>query len=321
MVAYTGANAHVEYGWETTFGTAVDGTIPFGHAVKVSTLERSNNSEVFWGLGSVEACNSVVKKYAGTFSIEFILGNAYWLRALTGVTSTDTGSDPYVHTFIANAGDLTANTQSITINYGVELGTTDHSSQLEGCLVNSMNLSASAGEPVRVTLEGSFANESTGTTAGSLINDTYCQPMTFAHGTLELPDATPLACVQSVEISITRNAQAEVGIGSRFANAPFVTNTEIEITAELLFNDVTLLQSFFGGTDPASTVAESTLDLTFNNGLLTDELRELQLTFGGLVFDSFTLPLDPNEALKQTLTLKARTITKAVYKDDTAVAL
>ena len=314
MTGFSGANAQVSYGWETTFGTAVEGTIPFGHAVKLSTLERSNNTEINYGLGSVEGCSSVVKNYSGTFSVDFILGNAYWLRALTGVTATDSGSEPYVHTFIDAAGELSANVQSITIEYGIELGTTDHSSQLRGCQVNSMTMSISQGEPVRITLEGSFVSETAGTDAGTLVNDTYSAPMTFAHGTLELPDSTELACVQSAEISITRNAQAETGLGSRYANAPFVTNTEIEITAELMFSDVTLYTLF-------TTAEETTLTLVLNNGLADEDERELELSFGGVIPDSFSLPLDPNEAIKQTITLKARTITKAIYKDATAVSL
>jgi len=86
----SGALSSVHYGYEKYFnsdaGAAVDwaGTYKtlsstaiytFGHGVKISNLERANNIENIWGLGSRSATVNLEKQFSGSFSVDCILSN------------------------------------------------------------------------------------------------------------------------------------------------------------------------------------------------------------------------------------------------------
>ena len=82
----SGYASYVNYGYEATYGTAVSGTRTFGHGVKI-THNRKNNLERIYGLGNRNMTANVAKQYEGTASIEFVMSNGSFLRALLGEVS------------------------------------------------------------------------------------------------------------------------------------------------------------------------------------------------------------------------------------------
>ncbi|MFW6130753.1 MAG: hypothetical protein ACOC56_06155 [Atribacterota bacterium] len=87
--------------WTNSVGdhTESDETyVPFGQGVDIS-IERNNNAERVYGVGSRNATASVNKQYAGTATINGTLSNAYWLLGVLGA-NTDGGSEgEYTHTY------------------------------------------------------------------------------------------------------------------------------------------------------------------------------------------------------------------------------
>lgn len=319
-MAISGTSSRAKYGWEGTFGGGASSTnLPFGHDLKLSTLERRNNVEQFWGLGNTEAESSIVKQYEGSWSADFVLGNAYWLRSLFGVTPTISGAGPHVHIYSTAAGSITSAVNSICIEYQDDLST-NHSSQLLGCVINTATLSMTNGEAVKVTLEGNYANELAGTSLTTLVSDTYSAPMTFQQASIELPDGTTLTKARSCEVRFSKNTEMYNTLGSRFASAAVSKNFDIEITATVLFENVNLLERFFGGTSPAASITATTFDVVINNNDTGTSERELHLTFGGVYIDTHSMPHDVQAGIEETITMKARTVTGATYTDNTTPA-
>jgi hypothetical protein len=321
MACIGGGNVYAKYGWESAYSTVAT-TIDkaFGHDVKISTLERRNNVEQFWDVGNAEAKSQIVKQYEGSWTADFVLGNAYWLRALTGITPTDAGSGPYTHTYVTGAGDLEGALQSMSIEYGADLAT-DHVSKLRGALINSMTMNLNQSDPVRVSLEGPFATETTSSTLSTEAYDTYADSFSFQMASIELPNGTTLGKSRSCDITWTNNVETFYALGSRFPACAILKNLEFDITASVMFENTTLLEAFYGSTAPNATVAETTFDVVINNGGTTTAERELHLTFGGVLIDTESLsPLDTREAVVENLTMKARNVTSLVYTDNTATA-
>lgn len=324
----SGAMSYAIYGYETTYATQASTiTAPFGHELKISTLSKKNNMETLWGLGSNTASKIVAKHYEGAFTADFVLGKGYWLKSITGTTRTTTGAGPYVHYYVDTAnenggGAITlANTVSPFTVQNAHNQDTDLRNFLLGCTVNSTTLSASVGELVRVSMECNYANETTDSTLGSNILDTYADPFAFQYGTLELPTSTTIARVQSVELSWNRNVEQIRGLGSRFATKAPAKQFEASAKVNLTFENDDMLDLFYGAaTAPSTTsVAETaTMRLFFSNGGATTALRSLDLQFAGIQLDELGLPQDVKEITKQDITMPIRQWTLAKYTDNTA---
>ena len=91
----SGAQVSLLYGWEYyfdsltnawlgTYGTAGTANKVFGHGQKISSLERNNNIETIWGLGSRTAMVQLEKQFTGSFSVEFLMSNPYFFRYVLG---------------------------------------------------------------------------------------------------------------------------------------------------------------------------------------------------------------------------------------------
>ena len=87
-----GWGAYCNYGFESSYGTAVTGTRVFGHGTKL-TISRKNNLEPIWELGNRNAQTTAAKKYEGTGTLDFNLSNASFFRAVLGEVA-DAGGGP-----------------------------------------------------------------------------------------------------------------------------------------------------------------------------------------------------------------------------------
>ncbi len=304
-------------GWAVAVAshTASDETrVPFGQGVEV-TMARNNNAERIWGVGARNATATVNKQYGGTMTISGVLSNAYWLLGVLGANSDGGTTGAYTHTY--SEADILP---SFTTDLGFEIGTTDFESSVIGCVINTCTISAAVNEAIKFSLECSFRYENLGTTKSSDIPDV--EPVfTFAHGSIEMPDGTDLAALQSFELTINNNAEPVYGIGSRFMTAVVAKNREYNFTLTAAFNDYTdLLTYFMDGTNSASVPAagsnaETTLELTFTN----DDGDILDIDLTGVVLTEETLPQNVSEVVKEDVTGWARGC-GAVYTNDVQAA-
>ncbi len=291
-----------KYGWETTFGT-VAGTIDktLGQGIKITTLQRKNNIESVFTLGSRNAQELVPEKYEGLLGLEFALANPWFLRAVFG-TVTSTGTNPTTHTFtesdtipsISFENDVDSDTPSVA--------------KLLGCKVEACTITCAIGEIARVKLDLPFANETHGSSTSAQVAETF-ELYTFAYGSLELPDGTTLADVQNVEVAIKNKTEPIFGLGSRFAQQMPVKEREYTAKATLAFEaSANLLTKLYGGSSgPVANPAETaTMELVFDNGLTSANQRQISMVFTGVQLDDHNMPQDPTTVLMEDASLIMR---------------
>ncbi|KKL99895.1 hypothetical protein LCGC14_1809890, partial [marine sediment metagenome] len=146
---------------------------------------------------------------------------------------------------------------------------------------------------------------------------------TFAHGSIEMPDGTSIAAVQSFELSIVNNTEPVYGVGSRFMTAVVAKNREYNFSMTAAFLDHTdLLTYFMNGTNSAtaphagSGTEIATLELTFTN----DDGDILDINLTGVHLTEETLPQNVNEVVKEDVTGWARACTNIIYTNDIQTA-
>jgi len=289
--------------------------MPFGQGVDIS-VARNNNAERIYGIGARNATATINKQYAGTATINGSLSNAYWMLGVLGANA-DGGTDPYTHTY-TEANQII----SFTTNTSFELGTTDVGIALIGCRVNTCTISAAINEALKFTLECPYRYETLGTTA--LGNNPDIEPVfTFAHGSIEMPDGTSIAAVQSFELTINNNLESVYGIGSRFMTANVAKKREYNFSMTAAFNDHTdLLTYFLNGTASATAPTSgsgteiATLQLTFTN----DDGDILDINLTGVKLNEETLPQNASEVVKEDVTGWARACTNIIYTNDIELA-
>jgi hypothetical protein len=321
----SGAKSTVSYAYENpaqwanaaASHTASDETyVPFGQGVDIS-VSRNNNSERIVGVGARNATASIHKQYSGTATINGVVSNAWWLLGALGENTDGGVSGAYTHTYV-EADSL----PSFTIKTSMELGTTDSTNNLLGCRINTLSLSAAVNEALKFSIEAPYRYETMNTTFVSNVADT--EPVfTFAHGSIELPDGTVIAAVQSVELTINNNLETVYGVGSRFMADNVAKNREYNFNITAAFNDQTkLLTKFLNGTgtatapDSGSGTEIATMELTFTN----DDGDILDINLTGVTLNEETLPQNVNEVIKENVTGWARGCTNVIYTNDVQTA-
>jgi len=290
--------------------------MPFGHGVEV-TVSRNNNAERIYGVGNRNASATINKQYGGSFTVNGALSNAYWLLGVLGANSDAGTSGAYTHTY-TEANIL----PSFTMKTGFELGTTDFLTALIGCVINNCTISAAVNEALKFSLEGTFRYENLSTT--NISDNLDIEPIfTFAHGSIEMPDGTDIAAVQSFELTIVNTAEGIYGVGSRFMSKVVAKNREYNFSMTAAFNDYTdLLTYFMNGTGVATAPSSgsgteiATLELTFTN----DDGDILDINLTGVHLNEETLPQSVNEIIKEDVTGWARACTNIIYTNDVQTA-
>ncbi len=296
----------VNFGWETAFGTvSTELDKVFGQGTRLSTLQRKNNVESVYGLGSRNATKLVPKNFEGLATVEFALSNPWFFRAVMGTVSS-TGTAPATHTF-AEANTI----PSISVENNITIDTVSKA-HLLGAKVNQCTISASVNEIARVRLDLIYSDEAHATSAGTYVAPTF-EVFTFAHGSFELPNGTTIAEVQSAEVVITNNAQMVYGAGNRRGSQCVVKNREYSARVSAAFEDATKgLHLLYGqATGPLTNTvpAESAdLELTFTNSLTGANKRAITMTFTGAHLDEHNLPQDPTALIIEDQAIKMRSL-------------
>jgi len=317
-----GASVRVSYGWETTFGT-VSGSVnkAFGQGVKLNTFDIDNNVDYIYGLGNQDAQKSVCKEFKGTWGVEFALSDPWWLRSILGGAPADAGAAPYTHTYNSSTGISNAMTSLSTV-VGFDLDT-DSNQTLLGCIVNSMTLTASVGEYVKVSLEGTFANLDKDTTLDALVNPVE-DPFSFGAASFEQPNATTIADIQSIDMTWNRNPKQIYGLGSRIQQKSVPTQREWNIKVTATYeNDNQFWDAALGSTTaPAAIPAEvATAELTISNGEAGSSTRSYVFLFANVRVEKGTITAVTDDVVKQDITIRARTLTSVVISNATQYAL
>ena len=247
MVVYTGGSSSVFYDYETTFGTAVATDKPFGLNQKVTSLSVNTNRMNFMKLGQVETNAFAFGQQSGTVGIGFVFDDTVSHNLFESIYGAD-ASTP--HIYPANLGQGNAPTtmdgRSITTEIAVQMGTDHTLRKLSGCVVNSLSLSTSIGQPVNGTIDMSFGKEVSSTLNGSgAITQQTAQtqagnPYTFAHGHFKVHNGSSLTAIgeiQECDVSWTTNSELLYGIGSHYAQSAYKKALDITGKFKASFKD------------------------------------------------------------------------------------
>jgi len=312
----TGISSYLQYGYETTFGTAASSTdIAFGHGVKITTLTRRNNYEQVNTLGNRDVTCLVPGRFEGTLTTEFFFGNSYFLKGVLDGSPVDAGSGPYTHTYTPSD-----TLPSITMENGIDLDT-DHRALLLGGKITTCTMTFEQGAPARVSLDIPYVDETINTTLdGTPATETDDCPFFFAQATLEFPTSTTIDVPGTVEIVIDNTNEIIHGLGSRIGQQTLSKKRKYSIRCTVPFEKQSdFLDQFMGSTTgPITNPAEvATLKLTLTNGEAGTDLRSVVFSFANVKIDEESLAQEPGEPIREEITLIARTLTDVVATDNT----
>jgi len=316
----------VKYDYETSFGSGGTPANAFGHGTKI-TLKRNNNQERIYGIGSRNTQQTVTKKFEGTMTIDFVLGNTYFLKAVLGAQGAAGGAGPYTHAYTE------ANTPpSITVSMSSDLGSNDMVTTYSGVVVTSCKISMAVNETVKVSLDCLYQTETTAA-SGSFADvlDTISEPMTFAMGTVTYAGQsmgnTYSGQVQNCELTINNNAEMLYGLGSRLTQQAPHKNREynFRMTYALvsIANSEDVFENMLGDTSTpfipnTGNITGVDLVLTITNGGATTALRSLVWTFTSAktFINTSSMVFDANEVLKDDIDGWAESISTCVGTDN-----
>jgi len=317
----SGALSSIAIKKEATFATDPAGTYSgtFGYGTKITALERANNVNRIFGLGSRGQQVNLETIFAGSASVEYVLTNPYSFYAAIGKASTSgpDGDGLYTHTFADT--DSTSNTlPTFAIKNNIELGATDAQTVLLGAVMTNKTIACSVGEPAVVTDDFVYATETFSTTSFVAQIAETLNVYSFAHGTFSLPDGTTVANVQSAEIGIAENADIIYGLGARTGTTHVDKQREYTVRASVYMTDPAKFWRYVyaggsgtpaTGTAPTTMVEIPTLTLTFDNGGAGAAHRRISLAFTNVMMDTHSMPQDVTAPIIEDATLFPRGLT------------
>jgi peptidoglycan hydrolase-like protein with peptidoglycan-binding domain len=301
MVVFTGASTSVMYGYEDVFGSAntspANLTNTFGLNTKVSTLSLQTNRQQLNKLGQVEPTKYAYGTQAGSLSIGFVMDNSHSHKIFQSIYGLPASGSPILYPTALGQGNTQTSfaKQSFTTQIQVATGTSTHLNRtLNGCIVQSLSLATSIGEPLNCSADITFGKEQTADVAvGSAITsqrtgsgvDQGLTPYTFAHGEVKVHNGTQLTAVaeiQEFDISFAQNAELLYGLNSQTAIDAYRKVFDISGRFRATFKDKTLIQYVIDQSRAGTELIDSGVGITliFTNGskIIKIELNELSIS-------------------------------------------
>ena len=319
---YTGGSASVFYDYESTFGTAVATDKPFGLNQKVTSLSVQTNRMNFNKLGQVETTAFAFGVQSGSVGIGFVFDDNLSHNIFESIYGEDTSNEHVYPATNAQGEAMTTMTgRSITTDIAVQMGANYKLRRLTGCVVNSIGLSTSIGQPVNGTIDMSFGKEVSSTIDGSgaiTLQSAQTQagnPYTFAHGHFKVHDGsqlTEIGEIQDCDINWTTNSELLYGIGSHYAQSAYKKALDITGKFKASFKDSLMATHVL---DQAKDTSNTTMlggaadavgiELVFeNNDTAVDSLKiELE---GVAIGDYSVSGIEPVEPIFEDIAWKAK---------------
>ena len=295
MVVYTGGSAAVTYGYETAYGDGASGSLTniFGLEQKVSSFSLTNSRFNLNKLGQVEPTKFAYGQQSGTLSIGFVFDNGDSHKIFKSLYGTAGGRGtsvaPYTYPTTLGQGNVSPTITSLATQVSLQTGTsTKLVRTLKGCVVNSLNLSTSIGEPLRGSVDMTFGKEDNATvsTSGSITqqdDSTFDQatvPYTFAHGDLKVSNGTApqsVAEIQDVDITFTQNSELLYGLNQNNAIDAYRRVFDITGRFKAAWKDASLIQYVIdqvrSGQELLDTTSGVGVELVFTNGAKSIKLE------------------------------------------------
>lgn len=322
---YTGGSASVFYDYESTFNTAVATIHPFGLNQKVTSLSVQNNRLNFNKLGQVETTAFAFGQQTGNVNISFVFDDNASHNIFESIYGADTGN-PHVYPATLGQGQAmtTMSGRSITTAISVQMGTMYRKRLLTGCVVNSIGLSTSIGQPVNGSIDMSFGKELSSTldsganqnitqqTAGTQAGNPY----TFAHGHFKVHDGsslTEIGEIQDCDINWSTNSELLYGIGSHYATSSYKKALDITGKFKASFKDSLMATHVLDQAKDASNTVMLAgnntdavgIELVFENS--QNAADSLKIELSGVAIGDYSLTgIEPVEPIFEDISWKAK---------------
>ena len=330
----TGSSAYVIRNYEASFESTItnDSAMVFGFDQKLSGLEWMNNQTALGQIYTPELEAFLYGRDAGGLSIEYTMGNSYWLTSLLNnpVTEDDNGgAGPITRTWSSDPDDAAlalnstrvAKTQNLEIGFALIENTTTSNPQVRratGAVTQNLNLKTSIDNPVAITETIIWGNEdAVGSTLNSGVpSNSGFAPMNFVNSNVQLNYGTGLESlvkVQDLDFTLNRNQELLYELNDSGASDAYTKVIEMTGKVMLAFDNIDAYQAV------ADRAELTSMSITITNGQSGTDERSLTMTFGGVGLSRHGNPdIQPGEPIFQEFDYQCRTVS-AVAVDNTAI--
>ena len=312
----TGASAYVNYGYESTFGTASNAiTKSFGLKTAITGLTLNTNRQSLYKLGQVEPHKYFYGQQSGTLGLDFVLSDTTSgdvFKAIYGAPSgTGTGASNHVYGSATGSGSSkTFANQTFTTELGFAGEVGNIVRQFKGCILNGLTINAVIGDAIKCSGDVVFGKEGDATTSFSDDATENGAPFTFAHGTFSL-NGTVQGQIQEVDISFAQNGELLYELGSNTSVAGIKKTLDItgrfKVAWSTAVAHATVIAQLAGANyketwNDKNGASTPEIELHFTNGVVGNGERKITITGKGLgLTDHNVSGLEPIEAVFEEL--------------------
>ena len=261
----------------------------------------------------------------GSCSVGFVFDDSHSHKIFESIYGTPNGTNPYLYPATLAQGGTSPTTTSITTQIELQTGANAKMTRiLNGCVVNTLNISTSIGEPMNGSVDMTFGKETStavGTSgtitqqdAGSL--DQGGVPYTFAHGELKVSNGSSLVTVaeiQEFDISFAQNAELLYGLNSQTAVDAYRKVFDISGRFRATFKDDRMIQYVIDQSRVNTSASELItsgvgIELTFTGGTTgTNTGKSIKIELDDISFaDHGVSGLEPVEPVFEEINWQAK---------------
>jgi len=277
----------------------------FGKEQKANGLEFSNNQIPLGQLYSPEIECFVYGRNEGKVSMEYVLSNPWILTSVLDDPIT-TGLGPYTHTWSSDPDTNSSirDIKSLSLEIGFEGTSGNVVRTITGVVSPSLALRMSLNEPIRVTQELIWGQDSVDTSLdNSIASETKFTPYTFVNASIELPSSTEVATIQDFDLNLNTNAELLYELGD--ANSVDAYRKILEMTGKI---NLTVLNK----TNIARVLAReelASMKVTITNGLTGTNEKSIVMTFAGVGLSLHSNSgIEPGELVLENVDFQCRSV-------------
>jgi hypothetical protein len=327
MVVYTGASSSVRYGYETagSYGTTASSlTNTFGINSKVTGLSLSNTRINLNKLGQVEPTKFAYGQQAGSVSVGFVFDDSHSHKIFQSIYGSPSGTAPFLYPATLAQGGTSPTTTSLTTQIELQTGANAKLTRiLNGCVVNTLNISTSIGEPMNGSVDMTFGKESTAAVGASgtitqqsaVSLDQGGVPYTFAHGELKVSNGSSLvtvAEVQEADVSFAQNTELLYGLNSNSAIDAYRKVLDVTGRFKTAWKDSALIQYVIDQVRTGKELLDASgvgIELTFTGGTTgANTGKSIKIELDDISFaDHGVSGLEPVEPVFEEINWQAKT--------------
>lgn len=232
---------------------------PFGDRENITEPDGNNNYESIFRPFSREPSNYLEGEFTGSWGVDFIYTNPYWLSFIFGAPDVVETDGVYNLTYELSPDNPPRSAHVIEETH-YDDGSVEQNVYI-GAIVESPSVSISVGDTVDVSLSGNYSSERNYADASlsphGIIGeqpDTNFRPLHFGNANLFLDinedgNAERQGRVQQIDFNFNGTVQLEQEIGTRFATVPSFLELEPDVSYSKFLSSDTKEQerrSFYG---------------------------------------------------------------------------